>query len=198
MKQLICVSLALAATCGVSQTAHAAEETWRLTATIDQIAPNLTPPAYASVGAVITVDYRFTDLDTSTQNSIGFMGVTSLVSINGQELASDSYAINWEGLKALNTSVNTGAADDLRFMSLNAFSSNLPNASLRGTLNDIASNIAIGNAEFRLDFGDSNSSIYALPTSLTPVPEMSTMPMLVLGLVGLAAAARRQTSRPQA
>jgi DeoR/GlpR family transcriptional regulator of sugar metabolism len=80
----------------VASTAQAALQTWQFTGTVYQKNDGFVPPAFASIGNTLTVDYLF-DTTASIESS------TISVTFNGETSTVASSNINWTGsLDAIN------------------------------------------------------------------------------------------------
>ena len=162
----------------VASTAQAALQTWQFTGTVYQKNDGFVPPAFASIGNTLTVEYLF-DTTASIESS------TISVTFNGETSIVASSNINWAGsLDAINVAPLSLRLDGVNFLSFNYFS---PPASTTVSqfLNNYSTEAATPSSslDLRLDFGP--QSVWASPTSfvmISSVPEPSTYVMLLAGL----------------
>lgn len=196
MKLITIVKAAALIAALVASNANAAVQTWRLTARIDTeqwFDPGFTPPAFASPGAKVVIDYLIEDQGTVLPSNGSYEGVIKSVTFNGETSTPSywhGYVLAWDWLNAVNAGYwSARSQDGVDFISLNNFNPS-PQASLTLTLLDIARNIPSSNANLRFDFG-SNNSVYAIPLSLTPIPEPGMSSMVLVGMLTVLVARRR-------
>lgn len=186
--------LSMAIFCLFSTGAQAALQTWHLTATTYQKSGTFTPPAFATIGQNITIDYVI-DNQTPPMMLGFFSGAVKSISFNGQTSQAGGYiAAQGYGLNAINVWPITGRADGVDFLSFNRFGG-AQMSSVAEALNDFSAAASTPSADFRIDFGtDSGNSVWAHPTSFTissvPVPAASWL--LGSGLLGLIGIARKR------
>jgi len=171
--------------------AHATLSTWRLVGTVNNYSdPSFAPPAFASLGESIIIDYVIDD--DAGSSSYFYWGVNS-VTFNGETSLTDGgYVFAYPGLTAMNASlIGSRHNDAVTFISLNSFDET-PESNIYLALLDIANNIKYGNSQLRLDFG--SNSVFAIPISLSQVPEPSTILLIGFGLLGLLGI-RKRTKR---
>lgn len=173
-----------------ANTVTAATETWRLTATVTDWSHS--HPSFAQPGESIQVDYVM-DLDAplDTMSEV-YRGSILSVTFNGEtSLANPShgYILAWDGLLALNAGYWSGRQNDgSDFVSLNAGSdSSDARDGVRSAMESMSRQIASGRGALRVDAGA--QSFYATPISLTPVPELGSLPQLLIGLLAVSAGA---------
>lgn len=175
--------------------AHAATQTWALTASTYLVEPGFAAPAYAQLGQTFTIHYLF---DTSAApspfglDSVDYYAIEQ-ITVGGQ--TSDAGGYIWTGtggLNAINASIDVARQDQLDFVSFNnrqtQAAANVPQA-----LANFSQAVLAGATDVRLDFG--NQSVWAtpktfLPASLPAVPEPATAWSLLLGLAAIAVAKR--------
>lgn len=169
-------------------TAAAATETWRLKATVTDWP--YSSPSLAQPGELIQVDYVM-DLDAPLDAvSEVYRGSILSVTFNGETSVanpSDGYILAWDGLLALNAGSWSGRQNDgSDFISLNAGSDGSDaRVGVRSAMESMSRQIASGRGTLRVDAGERR--FYATPISLTPVPELGSLPLMLLGLLGLGA-----------
>ena len=185
-------SAILVASLVFANAAHADVETWRLSATVYRYSSEFTAPSFAMLGQTLHVDYV---IDTDTPLASGFYtGAVQSVSFNGQTSLAQGYVLAWDSLNAINISTGTGREDGVDFLSFNRFGPT-PTSNLVGALHDFSAAAPTSSADLRLDFG--TDSVWAQPTSFTvsPVPEPSTVLLMLAGCAGLVCVKRKSRVR---
>ncbi|MBI3229397.1 MAG: PEP-CTERM sorting domain-containing protein [Burkholderiales bacterium] len=182
--------------------AHAEIQTWRLTATTTGVSSGFTAPAFASLGHTFSVDYAIDMATPYDAPSGGYKAVKSLT-INGvtTQLTNQNYvfAIAANGIGGINTVIPVARADQLQFIS---YSESWPNPT--STLSSVLSELALMHGqnapyyppnELHLNFV--GGSVQAHPTSfaLSPVPEPTSLGLMLAGLAALGVVARKKSKR---
>jgi hypothetical protein len=166
----------------LANSAHAELQTWRLTATSYQAQNGFTPPAFATVGNNLEIDYV---IDTTAAADSGedssFSGAIKSFTINGTTSQSAGYIINWNGLNAINVWPITARMDGIDFISFNNFSG-VTNSDITSALSGFSAAAQTTSTDLRIDFGD--PSVWARPTSfvMLAVPEPTSALLLLIGI----------------
>ncbi|HEX5310801.1 hypothetical protein [Aquabacterium sp.] len=168
----------------LATSAQAELQTWRLTSISYHVQEGFTPPAFAEVGNVFSIDYV---IDTQTPSAPGwngmFSGSVKSFSINGITSLSEGYIAAWGGgLNAINIWPSTGRTDGIDFISFNHFGGNGA-TSVSSALAEFSLAASTNAVDLRIDFGD--KSVWAKPSSfaVSAVPEPSCGLLLLGGLL---------------
>lgn len=194
MRSTVFFKAATLAACLITcNAANAKIETWRLEAIAYQkYDTSFVPPAFASPGNKIIIDYVIDDSFSKNASGIYQDAILS-VRFNGETSAPESgygYILAWDWLNAINSGYwNSRTNDAVDFISLNSWNPE-PKFNLLDTLQNISENVMAGTAELRLDFG--SESVYATPISLSAVPEPTTVGLFGVGIFAISLVRKRR------